>query len=203
VAQKIIRLFLVFICSVAGSSGHNIVQTFVSPDGIFQVKYSKLLVACDPEKDQPGQWLPRPPCGECGRNNVVACLAHREDVFSEKPAFGAANFQVRELNEVSSEDACLNGLELPEDGETLARIVRINGVPFKAVDSGGLAGHSYVSGTTYRTYHANVCFELDTEIQIMDLQVMEVGPHKEFTNKDWAEVSARLAESLNTFKFLK
>jgi hypothetical protein len=198
-------LVTICVCGLVGAvSGRSNSQTLVSPDGTFQLKYSSSLVACDRGGKVFGEWVPIPPCGDCGRKrDVVACFAYPEDAFKEKPEFGGANFQVQELDEVPSEDICLNGAERSEANQTPARDVKINGVAFKALDTGGLSGHDYVSAIIYRTYHAKVCYDLRTAMTDRNLQVMEVGPHKEYTKKDRTKVLASLNEALNTFKFLK
>lgn len=185
-------------------------QTFTSPDGVFQFKYSDLLVRCTEQRHEDGYagwWDPDscqafiPVCDDLSRgSNTLVCFAYPKARFKDYPTFGAAAFLVAEIKG-ATEEVCLRG---DPDWVTAgsAKTANINHVKFTTYETDGVAtGHS-LEGRVYRNFHGNKCYELSTRITSTSSGIMD-GPVKGLTRKDWDEVNARLEQALHSFKFIK
>jgi len=187
-------------------------QTFTSPDGVFQFRYSPSLVTCkrdEPTREgEPGEWVHG--CGLCatydrGRNPII-CVVYPRDDFKDKFQFAFAGFVVEVLEQGTTEQACF---KKPDWADRDFEEVHINGIPFKFLPYGdpGYGMHIFEEGKVYRTYHHKKCYELGTRMGITASWVFEEstrrGPFKEFTKEDRNEVNSRLNEPIKTFKFLR
>src|SRR5450755_4899505 len=82
-------------------------QTYTSPDGVFQFTHSKILIHCT--DDHRGQWTPAQACSggqdglcyDASTSGTVVCFAYPTDGFKTKPSFGGATFFVTEVNHVT------------------------------------------------------------------------------------------------------
>jgi hypothetical protein len=95
-------LALCFIASPAAWGANAILQTFTSPDGVFRLQYSPMLVQTTRLGDG----------GDvCGDNlspaTTISCFAYPNGRLKDKPTFEAAAVFVAEVNE--PERACLEG----------------------------------------------------------------------------------------------
>jgi len=74
-----------------------------------------------------------------------------------------------------------------------------NGIPFARIGRSGVAaGHIY-DVTSYRTVHADACYEITLFIHYANVGVYEPGTVAEF---DEETVDDKLATLLHTFRFL-
>jgi hypothetical protein len=187
-------------------------RTFTSPDGIFQFKYSDVLVDCTSVRKQEkgtGGSIPES-CSTEGAicdgpgsgGAALACFTYPKEKFIDKLSFVAASFFVSEIQSAKTEKVCLKGspdwlVIFPKAGTTT-----INHVTFKTFEIGdNWAGHSQ-GGPAYRTFHNGTCYELGIQ-RVMSGAEYDPGTVKEFTKKDSSEVEGRLRQALNSFVFLK
>jgi hypothetical protein len=187
-------------------------RTFTSPDGIFQFKYSDVLVDCTSVGEQEngaGSSVPES-CmsqgaicdGPGSGGTALACFTYPKEKFIDKPSFVAASFFVSEIQAAKTEKVCLKGspdwfVINPKAGTTT-----INHVTFKTFEIGdNWTGHGQ-SGPAYRTFHDGKCYELGIQT-VMSRAEYDPGTVNKFTKKDSSEVERRLRQALNSFVFLK
>jgi hypothetical protein len=186
-------------------------RTFTSPDGIFQFKYSDLLVDCTsvgPQENGAGSSLPESCisqgglCGDASSDaSTIACYAYPRDRFKDKPAFVAAAFFAAEFKAATSRKTCLEGSQWNVEGIESATI---NGAHFKVfhVSDNGM-GNS-LDEHLYRTFHQGKCYELGIQTATSTRGEDDpAGTIKEFTKKDSDEVQGRLKHAVHSFRFLK
>lgn len=216
VSRVMKALFFACFCVVSiALSAQTTLQTFTSPDGVFQFKHSKVLVRCTEQKHEegyPGLWAPQescesydPVCDDPGSegSTTLVCFAFPKAEFKDYPSFDAATFSVAEIREAITEYECLSGNpDWVIDPRGSGTTTRINHVKFKVFDTDGVgSGHS-LDGHVYRNFHRNTCYELSIRTAATNPRMFE-GPAKEFTEKNWKEVSSKLKQSLDSFQFLK
>lgn len=186
-------------------------QTFTSPDGIFQFKYSNVLVDCAPVGKQEngiGSSVPEACisqgsiCGMGSEESTVACFAYPNEAFKDKDAFVAATFYVSEILSAKTEEMCLKGS--PDWLVLSSKVITttINHVAFETFEIGDNWMSGGQSGPAYRTFHKGKCYELGIQT-VTSRAVYDPGTVKKFTKKDWSEVEGRLRQPLNSFVFLK
>lgn len=187
-------------------------RTFTSPDGIFQFRYSDVLVNCTSvgkQEEGTGGSVPEscrtrvaicdgPGSGGTG----LACFTYPTEKFIDKPSFVAASFFVSEIQSAKTEELCLKGSPDWLVTSRKAATATINHVTFKTFEIGdNWTGHGQ-GGPAYRTFHNRTCYELGIQT-VMSRAEYDPGTVKEFTKKDWSEVERRLRQALNSFVFLK
>ena len=189
-------------------------EIFTSPDGVFQFKYSSLLLRCTEQRHEanyPGLWVPdscqayTPVCDEPGIQDgaTLVCVAYSKAKFKDYPTFNAATFSVAEVKRAVTEKECLSGSSDWGLGPGVrGKPVNINHVKFKLfeINDAGI-GHS-LNGHIYRTFHGNQCYQLSIRIASTSSHVFD-RPVKELTQKDWSEVNGRMKQALDSFRFLK
>ncbi len=97
-------------------------QTFTSPDSMFQFKHSNLLVRCTEQRHEEGSagwWVPADSCeaftpvcddpGRQGNNSTLVCFAYPKTKFKDYPTFEAATFSVADIKSAITEKKCLGG----------------------------------------------------------------------------------------------
>jgi len=187
-------------------------RTFTSPDGIFQFKYSDVLIDCaslGKQENGTGSSVPEACmsqgsiCGGMGsEESTVACFAYPKERFKDKDVFVAATFYVSEILSAKTEKVCLKGspdwFVIKSEAETTT----INHITFKAVEIGDNWTSGGQSGPAYRTFHKGKCYELGIQ-NVFSRAVYDPGTVKKFTKKDSSEVESRLRQPLNSFVFLK
>jgi hypothetical protein len=119
----------------------NLMKTFTSPDGMFEFKYSDILVHCRESRQQVGLWLPDNGCGayipvcddsQSHSTRTLICLAFPKDRFKDSPTFEAATFSVAEGTKATSEKMCLKGSQdWVVDPRKRVTMETINGVKFR------------------------------------------------------------------------
>lgn len=191
-------------------------HTFTSADGVFQFKYSSLLVHCTEETHEEGNagtWVPADSCesftpvcddpGRQGNSSTLVCFAYPKARFKDYPTFEAATFSVAHVKNATTEKMCLDGEpDWVIDPRKSGKALDINHERFKLFQTDGVAtGHS-LDGHVYRNFHRNKCYEVSIRIASTGSWVFGV-PVKEFTRKDWRELNARLEQALESFRFLK
>lgn len=198
--KAVVLLCFFSICPALAAQAK--LQTFSSPDGVFQFTHSNILIRCMTEK---GFWAPVKSCsGLCddiASSGTVVCFAYPRDRFTTKPNFGGAAFFVAEINQATDEKACLAG-----DTNWLVHgteNTNINGVDFKVfhVSDAWLSGSQ--GGDIYRTFHEKKCYEVSVQQVWVSTGGLDAGTFEEFTKKDQHMVRLRLKEALDSFQFLK
>lgn len=184
-------------------------QTFTSPDGVFQFKYPSVLVHCVQKQAQEGWWIPDNDCnsqaGVCddrGSSAVtIACFAYPKDEFKDKPEFSAAAFFVAEVRTAATEESCLKGSQywlIEKTEDTTVHSVRMKRFTTSdAWTSGGQAGE------IYRVFRGNTCYEFGIQWATTSPSSFDPDTIKEFTKRDAAKVSSALQEPIDSFTFLK
>jgi hypothetical protein len=170
-------------------------QTFTSPDGVVQMRYSPLLVTCkrgEPTREgELGQWKPQLcDCNDLGeRWSTIGCFAYPNDRLKDKPEFLGATLAVSVSTKETKETCLMDPPELVEFGEH-AKTVVINGVAFRVYPTHDAAMSLRVGGKLYRTYHNEQCYELSVQT------TRRTGidePFEPFTVKDAKDVDMLLA----------
>jgi len=168
-------------------------QTFTSQDGVFQFKYSPVLVHCTPERTEeghPGSWVPADACssqdGICddagSSATTIACFAYSKDNFKDKPTFSAAAFFVAEVRPRTILRACLEGSQnWLIQGAQSARINSIDAKLFRISDAWTSGGQT---GDIYRVLHDKKCYELGIQEASTSPGAYDPGTIKEFTKRD-------------------
>jgi len=187
-------------------------QTFTSSDGVFQFKYSPVLVHCAPQgtrEGYPGSWVPAEAClsqdGVCDEAassaTTIVCFAYPNDNFRNKPTFSAAAFFVAEVRAATTKRACLKGSQnWLIEGAQNARINTFHVRLFRISDAWTSGGQT---GEIYRVFHTGRCYELGIQEAHTSSGAYDSGTIQEFTRRDQAEVDRRLRQALHSFRFLK
>jgi hypothetical protein len=210
-----VLLVLLFCGLPIPLSAQTALQTFISPEGAFRFKHSKLLVRCTEQRHEegyPGWWVPAescesysPVCDDPGQqgSRTLVCFAYPKAKFRDYPTFGAATFSVAEIKRVVFEKECLAGSpDWVIDPRGSGKTVNINLVKFKVFETDGVGTGHGIDGHVYRTYHRDTCYELSIRIAVTGSWVFG-EPVKELTQKNWNEVNSRLEEALYSFRFSK
>jgi hypothetical protein len=214
--MKLLVLALASICTVATNlPAQTRADGFISPDGAFRLEHTRALIRCNQQangEDQSGSWTPAPSCSSyspvCSddpgmRNSItLICFAYPKASLKHYPTFEAAAFWVAEVREAQTEEACLSGSNAGFDSEGPGKITIINGIKFVQFErfSAGMSHH--LEEHIYRTFHHGACYQLG----ISDASGSGAAyspPIKDIPEKKWAQVNGRLAECLNSFRFLK
>jgi hypothetical protein len=187
-------------------------RTFTSRDGIFQFKYSDVLVDCTSVgKQENGTAGPVPKscvtqgaiCDGPGSGGAaLACFTYPKEEFIDKPAFVAATFYVSEILSAETEEVCLKGSPDWYVIKSGVETTTINHVTFKTFEIGDNWTSGGQSGSAYRTFHDRKCYELGIQ-NVFSRAEYDPRTVKEFTKKDSSEVERRLRQTLNSFVFLK
>jgi len=127
-------------------SAQTTLRTFTSPDGIFQFKYSDVLVDCmsaGKQENGTGSSVPES-CmsqgaicdGPGSEGSAMACFAYPKERFKDKPLFVAATFFVSEIRSAKTEKECLKGSPNWLVINSKAGTTTINHVTFKTFEIG-------------------------------------------------------------------
>jgi len=187
-------------------------RTFTSPDGIFQFKYSDVLVDCmsvGKQENGTGSLVPES-CmsqgaicdGPGSEGSTTACFAYPNERFKDNPHFVAATFFVSEIQSAKTEEVCLKGSPNWYVINSKAGTTTINHVTFKTFEIGDNWTSGGQSGPAYRTFHHGKCYELGIQT-VISRGEYDPGTVKELTKKDWSDVEGRLRHALHSFAFLK
>jgi hypothetical protein len=200
---------LIALCLSALSivSYHNTaMQTFTSPDGAFQFKYSSALIHCTLQQ---GSWIPGDACtsqdGICDDDassaTTIACFAYPKRDFRDKPEFSAAAFFVAEVQAATTPKSCLEGSPnwLVEKTQNAA-IQSVRAKLFTISDAWTGGGQT---GKIYRVFRGNTCYEFGIQQARMNIAAFDPGTIKKFTKQDADQVHTVLQQSLDSFGFLK
>src|SRR5580700_4466474 len=187
-------------------------RTFTSPDGIFQFKYSDVLVDCmsaGKQENGTGSSVPES-CmsqgaicdGPGSEGSAMACFAYPKERFKDKPLFVSATFFVSEIQNARSENMCLKGSSNWLVIKAEEQPTTINHTRFKTFEIGDNWTGGGQDGPVYRAFHHNKCYELGIQT-FTSRGEYDPGTFKEFTKQDWSEVDSRLEQALHSFVFLK
>jgi hypothetical protein len=215
----IIPIIIVFMCSVsagfpAQSKTQTRTETFVSPDDVFQLTYSKELVHCERDirsGEHHTSWSPEdscmamfPICDDEGVQGAVtiACFAYPRDEMKADLTFEGAAFFAGEVKGAITEKVCLArapnwtpGLE--------SKIVKINGIKFMDFSVAGVSGGSGIGGDLYRTFHSGKCYQLGRLYAGMTDRTMNDGTSLEIMERQWKHMDGLFDQIQNSFKFLR
>jgi len=216
IRRSLATIVVFFLCVFSAALyAQTALQTFASADGAFQFKYPELLVRCTQQtqaEGNPGLWIPADSCesytpvrdypGSQG-NRTLVCFAYPKDKFKDYDTFEAAAFSVAEVNGALTQKQCLSGSpDWVIDPRATAKITDINHEKFKVFEVDGVGMGHILDGKVYRNFHRNTCYELSIRMTSTNPGVFD-RPPKELTQKDWDEVSDRLKQALDSFRFLK
>jgi hypothetical protein len=220
--MKTLITFLVCGLAIAGSAQQS-AKTFTSPNGLFRIQYSDLLVNCMPQQtpaspvksgssdgNQPAASSIPSSCmsqgaicdGPGSGGTAMACFAYPKDKIKDKPHIVAASFFVSEIQSAKTEDVCLKGSPDWYLMNSKVRTTTINQVAFKTFEIADNWTGGGQSGPAYRTFHNGNCYELGIQT-IISRGEFDAGTVKESTGKDQSEVEERLTRALNSFEFLR
>jgi hypothetical protein len=190
---------------------HSTLQTFTSQDRAFKFQYSPVLIHCTSQQSEEGYPGSRVPdacssqqgvCDDAASSTTtIACFAYPKDDFKDKPTFSAAAFFVAEVRAATTPGACLKGS--PNWLILSSQSTRINSISGKLfrITSEWMSGGQ--DGEIYRVFHDKRCYEFGIQEATSSPAAYDPGTIKEFTERDSAEVRARLKQALNSFTFLK
>src|SRR5579863_5815681 len=110
-------LIAICICALAiPLTAQTSLQTFTSPDGDFQFRYSAVLIHCTQRPFRNGElgWI-EDSCLSQGdlcdddatKGTTIACFAYPKDKFKDKPQFTAAVFFVGLVPAATTQVTCL------------------------------------------------------------------------------------------------
>jgi hypothetical protein len=176
-------------------------QTFRSPDGTSQFTYpSSYALYTGSEADQAGSYSPA-----C--QSAVACVLYPPSKYTGTN-FEAASFQEREIDDATTEGACLTSpmraANVPEfDIATKDPRKIIHGVSFLHGISSDVGMGHYMGIDLYRAFHKSRCYELSINLAATSFANFDPGTVKEFTPEDEQRVRKELTTILDSFRFLK
>jgi hypothetical protein len=201
------------VCGLSFASGQTDFRTFISPDGVFQFNYSRVLVRCTlevgGEEGYPGSWVPSEDCnsqaGLCddvaSAANTIICLAYPKDTFKEKPKFSGAALFLAEIGAASTSQACLEGSKnWLIEGTKSVRVGSVKAKHFRTSDAWTSGGQT---GDIYRVFHGKKCYELGIQQAGTSAGAYNPGTIKEFTKQDQDMVYTCLKKAVDSFRFLK
>ena len=192
-------------------------KTFVAPDGSFSFRYWENFVHCKQLNDG---WEPEncgayvPVCDDvlnAEPQTSFACFAYPQNKFTKSPippgdedayqiTFEAATFSVEILDGQKTEKGCLAARPVVGT-ETWAGWTKINGVRFAVFDTGDAGTGSDMVGRAYRTFHRGKCYQLGVNLATAHGDF--APPVPELTKSDASEISGKLREARQSFRFLK
>ncbi len=195
--KALVALCLCAICPALSAQAS--LKTFTSSDGVFQFRYSQILIHCTPER---GSWTPAEACSRCddlSSSGSMVCFAYPRDKFKNKPAFGGAAFLVAKIKDATTEKACLAGekwlVHSIENKE-------IHGIRFKVFDISDAWTSGSEGGEIYRTFHDSECYELGIQQVWVSTGGLDAGTFQEFTKRDERMVRLPLRQALDSFRFV-
>ena len=204
-------LIALCVCTLSFAFGQADSRTFISPDGVFRLKYSRALVRCTLEggrEGYPGSWVPSEDCNSQGglcddiasAANTIVCFTYPKDNFKDKPTFSGAALFLAEIGAASTSQACLEGSKnWLIEGTQSVRVDSIEAKHFRTSDAWTSGGQT---GDIYRVFHRKKCYELGIQLAGTSAGAYDPGTIKDFT-KDQDEVYTRLKQALDSFHFLK
>lgn len=187
-------------------------QTFKSPDGVFQFHYSSVLIHCTLQQGKegyPGRWTPADFCmsqgGVCedigSSDRSIACFAYPKDAFKDKPEFSAAAFFVAEVHDATTTESCMQGS--PDWSVEKTQSTKIRSVTAKLFRiSDGWTSHE-LTGEIYRVFRAGTCYEFGIHQVSTSPGAFDPGTIKQFTKRDAQKVYSALKQAVDSFTFLK
>lgn len=173
-------------------------KTFRSADGIFQFKYpaSYQLTMGDPPAEVVRSMFP-----VC--KGPLACVLYPRSEYAGTN-FQAAGFQVREVSQAKTREACLDvpAADVPTSAIPKSEQKRMIGrFVFTHGRSGDVGMGNFLESDFYRVFHIHRCYELGVNIATSAFVNFEPGSIKEFT--DQQRVQSRLVTIVDSFRFLK
>jgi hypothetical protein len=197
----------------SGDSTHpeDTLQTFKSPNGVFQFKYPSVLVRCTQSQRQEGWWIPDDDCNSQGevcdeRGSsalTIGCFAYPKDEFKDKPEFSAAAFFVAEVRTAATGERCLKGSQywlVEKTEDTTIHSVRMKRFTIGSAWTGGR-----LIGQIYRVFRGGACYEFGFRWASSDPSNIDPYTIKinQFTKQDADKVSSALKQPVDSFIFLK
>lgn len=163
-------LGVILASACAWAQGAPALDTFTSPDGVFQFVYPEnyeLLVGERVLKATQGRHSAIP---VCNFSTALACVLYPIEL-QEETSFEAAGFSVDSVPGVNSEGECLtytDQLSRSRDEQFDLSSITINDQVFRhAVAKKKLPGHAQAADL-YRTYIRQTCYELEINVSVSD-----------------------------------
>jgi hypothetical protein len=172
------------------ATGMNFDQTV--SDGTITISIPSSEFGLAAKKDQILVHSYIPPCDE----NFNYCLYYNGSAYTGTN-FESAGLRIQKRDDLKTQPACLttqlagyNGL-VPKTGSADSYATSV----FSPLGDAG-AGH-YSSGSLYRLFYDNKCYEFQTRIGESQFANYPAGSIKEFTKTDQSAIQAKLQEILN------
>jgi hypothetical protein len=177
-------------------------QTFRSPDGTSQFIYPSAytLYTGSATAQVGGSYI-----AVC--QSGVACVVYPKSKYAGTN-FEAASFEEREIDDATTESACLTSPMRSEGNPEFSIAAKaprriIHGVRFlHGISSDAGLGH-YMGTDLYRAFHKRRCYELSINLTTAAFANFDPGTVKEFTREDEQRVRDELTTILDSFRFLK
>ena len=196
-------------------SAQSALQTFTSPDAVFQFKYSPVLIRCTPQPEgQSRSWAPDECnsqdalCGDLtASTTTVVCFARPTHEYFAGAFFVA---EVRAPEQPITRKACLEGSPGWWPPETARKTTRgqstrintINAKLFRVTDSWT---SGFQTGEIYRVFHGNKCYELGIQDAGATSTAFEPEQYEEIekaAKEDDKNYGQLLPQVLHSFRFL-
>jgi hypothetical protein len=174
-------------------------QMFESADGVFRFSYPHHYVLDTKDNADEFGVSMFPICSK-----GAVCVVSRREYYAGT-SLQAASFQEREIQDATTEVACLKGP--PEDVPTynLPEVNQkrtIGGVVFTHGRSAEAGGGSGITSDFYRVFHKNKCYKLSLSIAESSFANLDPSKVKEFTRENEERVQSELMAILDSFRFL-
>ena len=167
-------------------------QMYTSPDYGFSIKYPKNMTFYSGRPDYKAISLLSmiPVCDE----TTVACFVYNGSDYAGTN-LQAAGLSVNVLRDARLEKDCKKA----DTSWHPAGPAEINGIHFTSGTIGDAGLGSSEGGTTYRTFHEGVCFEIALGIAASSMGSYDPGTIKQF---DGRRLETELSQMVHTFKFV-
>jgi hypothetical protein len=142
-------------------------DTFISPDGLFQFVYPQsyeLLVGERILKATQGRHQSMP---VCNFSTALACVIYPIEIQDEI-RFEAAGFSVNTVPGITGESDCLSFADQPSKTQAQLGSISINEHVFRHSSSRKKIPGHLQAADLYRTYSHQKCYELQIEVSLSD-----------------------------------
>jgi hypothetical protein len=159
----------------------------------FQFQFPTELSTIPKDETPPG-FIP-----VCTSDNLI-CVTYSGNPYP-KSGFESAGFSVQTIPNIEDEISCATFPD-NENSLKLDKTKTINGIKFYYGDTASVATGHQSESVIYRTFHYQVCFEIDQNISTSSCEVdfPELCPNK-FTSQDKSQILSTLNQIILTFKF--
>ena len=184
------------------------VSTLISADGIFRIRYPRMLLVCGHEDgENPDVWSPKGCSAElavCDNSehagSVLACLAYPADALRGSEVEAAA-FSVSRIENFNARD-CVS--KWASNATRDIHRESIAGLRFQAASAQERVNSRISEQSIYRIFHNGACYELDSNLTIAldSAFAVEDAPRK-LSPEEMETIRHNLQLAVSGFRFLK